>query len=208
MKLLIGAAIAAALLLPAAGAHAADRVMEPSSQPVKITYDAQGKPVPFTVKVGGFKPNDLVAIEQCDGLSPQDPNWGVTLDCDTATAPAQRNADANGVVTFPANDVNFGFQPIRGTSPQKFFNCLGPGDADPHNDLHSYTTCNVRVATSFLKRTTDEVFIPMQFSAANRPAPSASSRSTSSSSHTVIYVVIGVLVVLAIAGGVVLLRRT
>ena len=89
-----------------------------------ITYDAEGVPEQFTIKVGGFKAGDLVAVTQCDGLAPTDPDWVVTTNCDTATGPAKEFADKDGVVTFPANDRNFGFQPVRGQSPQGFFNCV------------------------------------------------------------------------------------
>ncbi len=190
------ASIAATFAVPMGVASAAGRVVEPTSDPVKITYDAHGAPVPFTIKVSGFKPGDLVSVAQCSGKDPSDPTWGVTLDCDTATVPAQASADAQGVVTFPANDPNFGFKPVRGTSPQKFFNCLGPGDADPHNSVPSYTVCRVRIATSFLQRTADETFFAMDFGGAAASSPSADS---GSDGPNVVLIVVVVIAVIAIA---------
>ena len=93
-------------------------------------------------------------------------------------------------MTFPANDVNFGFQPIVGASPQQFFNCLGPGQPDPKNGLQSFSTCQVRVATSYLKRTTDEVFFPVDFGG-TAPASTPAISGSSSTSVGVIVAIVG-----------------
>ena len=200
-RIVVATVAVAMLAVPAAGAN---RVIEPSGSPVTITYNAQGVPQQFTIKVSGFQPGDLVAVEQCDGTPVSDPNWLITRNCDTATVPAQANADAKGVVTFPANDINFGFQPIVGTSPQKFFNCLGPGQPDPKNGLHSFSTCQVRVATSYLKRTTDEVFFPIDFGGT---APAGSTGASGSNSTSVGVIVAIVAVALAVVGAIVFAMR-
>jgi hypothetical protein len=174
---------------------------------MKITYDAQGKPTQFTIKVSGFQPNQLISAEQCDGKPVTDPTFGVTQDCDTATVSAQVNADGKGVATFPANDPNYGFQPVRGASPQNFFNCVGPGDPKPVNGLPSYSVCQVRVASSYVQRTKDEVFFPIDFGGKAANSSGVSSGASSSTSHTWVYIVVIVLVVAAIAAGVVFLVR-
>jgi len=207
IRLLCRAAVAmvvvavAGLAVPAAGAN---RVIEPSGNPVKITYNAQGVPNQFTIMVSGFRPGDLVAVEQCDGTPVTDPNWGITRNCDTATVPAQVNADAKGVATFPANDVNFGFQPVVGVSPQEFFNCLGPGQPDPKNGLHSFSTCQVRVATSYLKRTDDEVFFPIDFGGGARAGTTGTPGSRGTSAGVIVAIVAAAI---AVAGAAVFAVR-
>jgi hypothetical protein len=200
MKAIALVVLVAGILIPLRVAGAGGRIIEPSSTPVKIQYDAQGQPKQFTIKVGGFHPGDLVAVEQCDGRPVTDPRWGITLDCDTATVPAQQNADAHGVATFPAYDKNFGFQPIRGTSLQHFFNCLGPGDKDPHNGLPTYSVCQVRVATSYLQRTSDEVFFPMDFGGSH-------DAKAKTGGHTAAIVGLVALVVLIVGGLLFTVRR-
>jgi hypothetical protein len=207
MKRLAVAILIACAIAPARVAYASGRVVEPSSSSVKITYDAQGKPKQFTIKVKGFQPNQLVSVEQCDGKPVTDPTFVVTTDCDTATVSAQVNADAKGVATFPANDPNYGFQPVRGASPQSFFNCVGPGDPKPVNQLPTYSVCQIRVASSYVARTTDEVFFPIDFGGKAANSAGVSSSSSSSSSHTWIYIVVIVVVIAAIVAGVFLLLR-
>src|SRR5262249_15915479 len=159
----------------------------------------------FTIKVSGFRPNQTISVEQCDGKPVTDPSFGVTQDCDTATIPTQANAYAKGVVTFPANDPNYGFQPVRGTSPQHFFNCLGPGDGKPTNGLPTYSVCQVRVASEYVKRTTDEVFFPIDFGGKAANVSGASGGSSSSSSDSWILIVVIVLGAAALVIGVVVL---
>jgi hypothetical protein len=207
MKRLAFAILIACAIVPVGAAHASGRIVEPSSGSVKISYDAQGKPKQFTIKVSGFQPNQVVSVEQCDGKAVTDPTFGVTLDCDTATVPAQANADAKGVVTFPANDPNFGFQPVRGASPQNFFNCVGPGDPKPINHLPTYSVCQVRVASDYVKRTTDEVFFPIDFGGKAANSPSAVKSSSTSSGTPWALIAVIVLIAAAIVAGVVFLIR-
>jgi hypothetical protein len=181
---------------------ASGRIIEPASNPVKVTFDAHGVPRPFTITVSGFKPNDLVSVEQCDGTAPADPKWVVTTNCDSATVPAQANADARGVVSFPANDPNFGFQPVVGPSPQQLFNCLGP-QSNRNNGLPSFATCQVRVATSYLARTTDEVFLALDFGG----QPSSTAPPRSGSGNSLGWILAGVAAVVAAGGGVLLALR-
>jgi hypothetical protein len=207
MKRLVFVILIAFAIVPVGVARASGRIIEPSSGSVKISYDAQGKPKQFTIKVSGFQPNQVVSVEQCDGKPVTDPSFGITLDCDTATIPAQANANAKGVVTFPANDPNFGFQPVRGASPQNFFNCVGPGDPKPINHLPTYSVCQVRVASDYVKRTTDEVFFPIDFGgkAANSSSEVKAGRSSSSTPWALIAVI--VLVAAAIVAAVIFLVR-
>jgi hypothetical protein len=181
------------VMLTAPSAHGATKVVEPSGNPVVVHLDPSGRPIPFTITVSGFAPLAQVFVEQCDGTSPQDPRWSPTVDCDLGTQPAGKRASADGTVTFPAADRNYGFRPVRGQSPEQLFNCLAPGDPTPHNGLPSSTACQVRIATNYTTVTADQLFFTLRFAA--QPKSSTSSKSSGSSS--------GLVVALAVAGALV-----
>jgi hypothetical protein len=128
-----------------------------------VHLDSHGRPIPFTISVAGFAPSARVFVEQCDGVSGDDPNFRPTIDCDLGTQSGGQRADAHGRVTFPANDINFGFRPVRGQSPEKLFDCLAPRDPDPHNGLKSWQACQVRIASNIVQPTPDQLFITMHF---------------------------------------------
>ena len=182
----------------ASAARAATRIVTPAAGST-ISLDPAGKPQQITITATGFQPNDQVNVVQCDGVAATDPKWQATLDCDTATSPAAASADTHGKVTFPANDVNFGLQPFIGPSPQRLFNCLAPGQAQPKNGLRSYTNCQLRVSTNLLHPASDQAFVTFQFA--------RQGQSSSSSSNTGLIVIIVVVAVLVIVGVIVFLRR-
>ena len=173
--------------------------MVPSADPVIVRLDAAGKPEPFTIKATGFAPQARVYVEQCDGMSPADPKWRPTVDCDVGTQTAGLLADASGAVTFPAGDRNYGFKPVRGESPENLFNCLASGDADPKNSLPSSSTCYVLVTANYTQPTPAQATLRMRFETATT--------SSSSNSHTVLVAVVVVAVVAGVAALVAARRR-
>jgi hypothetical protein len=153
----VGSALVVALML-AAPAVAATNIDAPSSEPFTVPGDGAGNPQSFTVTVSGFTPGTTVFVEQCDGSDPSPANWSPTAHCDLGTSPAGLTVDPSGNATFPAGDLDFGFQPFKGASPQNIFNCLAPGQASPGNGNPDYTNCKVRVSTSNQLKTSDQVF--------------------------------------------------
>jgi len=141
----------------------------------------------------------LVWIEQCDGRPTTAPNWLPTRDCDLGTAPAAAIADASGTARFPAGDPNHGFTPFVGLGPQGLFNCLTPNGASPKNGLPEYRTCQIRVSSNNNATTTDQVLLTISFAGGGSQANTPARPSAKSSSNTVLFVVIGAVVV-AIAG--------
>ena len=198
MKLLLRLALVAVFVSVglAAPAHASS-IVEPGAS-VNVKLDGHGKPEPFTITVSGFAPLARVFVEQCDGTPATNPTFKPTIDCDVGTQAAGKRADAHGTVTFPANDLNYSFKPMRGTSPEQLFNCLAPGDPSPNNGLPTSTTCTVRVASNYVEPTADQLFITMHFGA-------------SSSSHAApwIWIAVGAgLVALAVVVVLVVRRRS
>jgi len=102
--------------------------------------------VAFTIVATGFRPGASVYVEQCDGTSPQSPNWSPADHCDNGTAPSPVYADGSGRATFDAHDRNHKFTPFVGASPQGLFTCGTPGN------------CTVRVSTNNASATDDQVF--------------------------------------------------
>jgi hypothetical protein len=184
------------LSIPLASASAATTVVAPGSS-VTVHLDPKGKPEPFTITVAGFQPLAMVFVEQCDGTPDQNPNFKITLDCDVGTQAAGKRADANGRVTFPAADPNYGFHPVRGRSPENLFYCLAPGDAKPTDGLPVSKACTARVASNYIQPTDDQRFITMKF---------ASGGSSGSSPWIWILVTVG-LVAVAVVLVVALARR-
>ena len=142
-------------------AFAATSITTPNTSPFLVPGDASGNPLPFTIVAHGFPVNASVLAEQCDGRPSSDKAWDVTTDCDIATSCAAVHADANGDATFPAADLNHQFKPVKDASPEMFFNCLSPNEADPNNGLESWKNCQVRVSTNNSVSTTDQVFLTM-----------------------------------------------
>jgi hypothetical protein len=161
-----------------------------------VVYDGTGATQPFTVKASGFHSGDQVILEQCNGVAATDVNWRPTYDCDTATATAAATADDKGDVVFPAGDVNFGLQVVKGQSPQRLFNCLASGEAEPNNGVKSYTTCQIRVTTDLVHASNDQAFLDFQF----KGNTTSTSDSSSSNSKTGVVAVIVVLAAVVVGG--------
>ncbi len=175
--------------------QAATSFVAPSQSPYAVSGDASGKPEAFTVKVGGFEPNTSVYVEQCDGKAPTSAEWSPVKNCDVLTSPAAAITDAKGVATFDATDANHAFTPFRGTSPQDLFNCLGQGDESPPNDLPDFDACQVRVASTNIAATQDQVFLTIAL-----PGRSGSVATTDTDSSNLPYVLISGVVVVVVAG--------
>jgi hypothetical protein len=203
----VTAAVAvAALLAFVSVAAAATSITEPTGNPFRVTLDAGGKPVPFTVTASGFPFRTPVFVEQCNGRAPSAPNWSPTIDCDIASSQAPVNADAKGVARFPASDPALVFKVFSGASPQGLFNCLPPGAPSPKNGLPDFENCQIRVASNPTHATDDQVFLPMVLGAS--AAAKSSSSSSGSSSNTALWVgLIVLIVVLVAAAGVWIWRR-
>jgi hypothetical protein len=202
---MIAAVVAAlAVLAIAPAASAADKITEPSGGVVVVKNDANGKPIPFTVKVTGFPKQQKAFLEQCDGVAPTDPNWSPTKDCDVASSGAPAFVGDDGIALFAKNDPNRVFRLFHGLSPQSQFNCLAPGEKDPKNGFPSYTNCQFRVATTNFLTTPDQVFRPMKFTVG---ANSGSSNSSSGSSNTALVITLIVVAVIVIGVLLLMLRR-
>lgn len=203
------AAIVAALLglgafgaLPAVSDNGTVHITEPAHQPVALHYDANGQPVPFTIKVAGFAPFTQVYIMQCDGVPWNNDNWKPTLDCDVGSAPAPAIAGQDGVAVFAANDPNHVMKVFRGKSPEEQFNCLAPDDPSPKNDLRDFRNCSLRVSTSNLEATPDQVQLALAY-----PAINAASKSGSSDSNALVWLVVLLIAIVVVVAVVVLARR-
>ena len=163
----------ASLTIAIAGAPSASAatITAPTGNPFVVPGNASGQPQSFTVAASGSPPARPCFIEQCDGVAPTDVGWDVDPNCDLGSSPAAATANASGVVTFPANDLNFGFRPFKGFSPQGLFNCLSPSDPSPNNGLPDYRNCKVRVSTNNSASTCDQVFLNIQLPNAVASAP-------------------------------------
>src|SRR5262249_52927672 len=148
MKIISSLLAGFVLVLAAASSASAAAIVLPSRSGYTVTVDPAGHVQPFTVVAAGLPVGATVSIEQCDGVPANSPNWSPNEHCDSATAPSSQTVDANGTVRFEAGDQNFGFTPFFGGSPQHLFNCTMPGRPAPVNHQQSFTTCQVRVASS------------------------------------------------------------
>jgi hypothetical protein len=147
-----------AVLVTATVAGAATKIDEPAASPYTVALNAQGQPVPFTVVASGFAPRTPVFVEVCNNRHPGDDNWSPSRDCDPASTNAPVYADKDGVARFDASDVNHVVPIFVGESPQQLFNCVPKGAAKPNNDLPTYTTCQLRAASSPTHATPDQTF--------------------------------------------------
>jgi hypothetical protein len=162
----------ALVLAAAASANGAAIVLPVRTGGYTVTVDPAGHVQPFTIVAAGLPDGATVNIEQCDGVPADTPNWSPNEHCDSATAPSSQTVGTDGTVRFEAGDANFGFTPFFGDSPQHLFNCVMPGKAAPRNHQQSFTTCQVRVASSLTDVTADQAFMPIRFastSAAIKP---------------------------------------
>ena len=155
----VGLVGVAAALVRADVAFAAT-ITTPNTNAFHVSADSNHNPLPFTIVATGYVPGSLVSVEQCDGKSPSAPGWSPTVDCDLGSAPAAAIADANGQVTFNANDPNRAFTPFKGESPQGLFNCLASGQT-LNNGLPSYTNCQIRVTSNVTVPTFDQAFLTL-----------------------------------------------
>jgi len=197
MIALLGVLLLSAVLWTTASGAASTSISEPSGT-YHVVLDATGKALPVTVVAKGFKPGSQVFVEACNGRTPSDPNWSPTLDCDSGTATAPAIADSTGTARFSKTDRNRMFTPVVGASPSKLFNCIAPHSTPPSDDLTSYTTCQIRVASNNVLPTDDQVF---------RAVVIGSGGSSGSGAAGVIFVIVMVLVLAGIAVGVVLWVR-
>ena len=156
VAVLVGTLVA----LTATAAPAFAAVTRPSSNPYTVLSDGSGNIRYMTVTASGFQPDDNVFIEQCDGTSPSSVFWDPTINCDLGSSPASAVANASGVVTFSATDVNHRFRPFAGDSPQGLFNCRAPG-APVGSSNPSFTDCKMRLSTSNATGTSDQQFITL-----------------------------------------------
>jgi hypothetical protein len=161
----------------------AGTIVTPSGGTFVVPSDADGRPQPFTIDASGFAPGSSVIVEQCDGTAPTAVGWTPNEHCDSASAPASVTVGADGVARFPKGDRNFGFTPFTGSSPQKLFNCLAPGEASPHNGQPDFTNCQVRVGTSTINSTSDQAFVVIRVPAL-RPGASAIAPTTTANKGT------------------------
>jgi len=151
----------AVLVVAASAVPASAAIVTPATNPFNVPGNAAGTPLSFTITANGFSPGQQVSVEQCDGVAPTVPGWSPTIHCDNGTSPAAVTADGNGSVTFPANDPNFGFVPVKGLSPSGLFNCLAPTDPPSNNGHPDFTNCQVRVSTNNAAPTSDQSFLTM-----------------------------------------------
>jgi hypothetical protein len=208
--LLAGVVTATAVTFWVAPAFATS-IATPSTNPYTVPVDGAGNPVSFDVASVGWTPGEHVYEIICDGESPSTPGWTPTLDCDDATANGVAVADVNGDVTFPASSSALQVLPFRGVSPSGMFYCLAPADNpsatltvtgnDPINPhAPSYTDCQLRLASSNLSVTSDQVFVTLTL----QDGPAAQ---TPESALPVILPIAGVGVIGAAAGLVARRRR-
>jgi hypothetical protein len=149
--------------------------MAASASALTIRRDAKGTLAPVAVVASGFKPGAQVYAEQCNGVAPTTPLWSPTIDCDLGTSPSPVTADAQGRAVFSLTDPNHFFRPVDGESPSRLFNCVGPGEKAPADQLKTFPNCQVRVSTNNATVTLDQVFIPMAIPPPGTHAPSAAS---------------------------------
>jgi hypothetical protein len=154
-------------------------ITTPTGNPFVVPGNVSGQPQSFTVTASGFPAGSPVFIEQCDGVPTTDVSWDPTQNCDLGSSPAAATANASGVVTFPANDPNFGFRPFKGFSPQGLFNCLSPSDPSPSNGLPDFRNCKIRVSTNNSAATSDQVFLNIQLPNAVASSPAFTGTPTS-----------------------------
>jgi hypothetical protein len=165
---IVGSLVAAlVVVLGAATSAGAAAIVLPSRGGYTVTVDSAGHVQPFTVVAAGLPAGATVSIEQCDGVPANSPNWSPNEHCDSATAPSSQTVDASGTVRFEAGDANFGFTPFVGGSPQHLFNCDMQGKSAPRNHQQSFTTCQVRIASSLTDATSDQAFMPIRFASTN-----------------------------------------
>jgi hypothetical protein len=175
----------AAGLLPlvlGAGVAVAATITAPTGNPFVVPGDASGNPQPFTVSASGFTQDQLVYVEQCDGIPPTAQGWSPTANCDLGSSPAAAIASASGDVMFAGADPNHGFHPFKGVSPQGLFNCLSPHDPSPNNGLPDFRNCKIRVSTNNAAITADQAFLNIQLP--DTVATTTTTTTTSSSSST------------------------
>jgi Calx-beta domain len=142
-------------------APASATYISPSSNPYLVQQDSAGNLLPVDVQVNGFVSGDQVRVEQCDGVPPSTPGYVVTKHCDSGTSPSAAEANGSGVAHFPADDLNLHFTPVRGESPQSYFNCNAPGDPPLGgiNGLQDFTNCQIRVSTSLIANNGDQQYL-------------------------------------------------
>ena len=158
LAIVLGGAIGVvALALPAAATFTSPT----PPGPFTLSVNGSGDPLPFDIVVNGFHAGDHVVAEICDGTPASAQGWDPTINCDQQTAGSYALADANGVATFLASDVNRHINPFRGEGPSQLFNCIHAGDADPGNGEPTFSNCQLKVSTSLANGTTDQQFMTL-----------------------------------------------
>jgi hypothetical protein len=170
----VGAAIGFGAVVVNAGASPTP----PSTRTMlNVVGNAIGQPLPVRIAGSGFAPGGLVYVEQCDGTLPTAVGWSPTSNCDLGSSPAAVLADANGNAVYQPDDVNHGFTPFKGESPQSLFNCLSPNQAavNAKNGLPDFRNCQVRVSSDNTNPTADQQFFDLTLPDAVWEAPFAHS---------------------------------
>jgi hypothetical protein len=194
-----------AVLMFSASAFAT--ITTPSSNPVTVQGDgtAANNPVPFDIVANGFTPGAKIGTIICDGVSHTTPGYQAVDHCDFGSSKNRVTVDANGVATFPANNINYSVNVFRDSSPSGQFNCLAPGEADPNNGQPSYTNCQVKLASADTDNTSDWQFLTLTL-----PSPGTVTTTTAVSpppdTPEVPYVAL-LPIAAVVAGGVFFLRR-
>jgi hypothetical protein len=163
---MIAAAVAGiAVVMPGSAAYAAFTAPPLTNNTFHVPGDANGIPQSFTITANGFVGDPAVFVEQCDGTNPATfPNWSPSTHCDIGTSPSPLPGQgASGTVSFPANDSNFGFIPVKGKTVSGGYACLSPGEPFIAGvpAASQYRNCQVRVSTNNSLVTTDQQFFTM-----------------------------------------------
>jgi hypothetical protein len=202
------AILGVAFAVPLSAAAATTSITEPTGNPYHVALDANGQPITFTVVARGFPQFTNVFVEQCDPLPPSTPNWSPASDCDIETSGAAANADKAGVVRFDASDPSLAFHPFVGAGPSTLFNCLTAHGKPIKNDVPSYHSCQIRVASNPSHATNDQVFLPIVLGPGTPESDSAHpSKSSRSSTTAILLGIAGVVVVGGVVTALVLRRR-
>jgi hypothetical protein len=113
-----------------------------------------GTPRFFSITGSGYTPQSTnVFIEICDGVPPTTTGYDPSLDCDIGTSPAAALSDVNGLVSFPAGNLNLQLHLFDGASPSVTFNCLRADETALANGVTSYgipgtADCQIRMSTN------------------------------------------------------------
>jgi hypothetical protein len=147
------------------------------------------------ISVSGFKANQPIYLEICDGVAPTTAGWEPTLHCDTGSSPAAGVANGSGSYTFSHTDPNHALKPFKGASPSGSFNCVAAHDNAPNNGFPTFRNCQLRASSNNAAVTSDQSFVTMILPDAAGSAPDFP------------YAIVLPLAALLIGGGFVLIQK-